>query len=58
MFAALTGEHIDNARYVQLLREYSSGEDVSVEKDAVKLIGAMGVIYIAEGIVLEEEVVI
>ena len=57
MFAALTGEQITNARYVQLLNEYARCVDAPVEKAAVKLVNEVGVVYLSEGLVYEEVVV-
>lgn len=57
MFQALTGEQITPARYIALVKEYSSGEDEPVERDAVKLMTEMGVMYVSEGLIIEEVVV-
>lgn len=57
MFRTLTGERITNKRYAQLFKEFSSGEDELVESEAVKLVNDYGVIFISEGLVIEEEVI-
>lgn len=54
MFETLAGEDLTNRQYVQLVKEFSSGVDAPVEPDAVKLVGEVGVIYILEGVVIEE----
>ena len=57
MFAVLTGEQITPARYIELMKEYSSGVDNPVEKDAVKLMTETGVMYVSESLIVEEVVV-
>ena len=56
LFAVLTGEHVTNTRYAQLLREFSEGKDAPVEKNAVILVNEIGIVYLSGGVVYDEEV--
>jgi len=58
MFRVLTGERITKARYAQLLAEFSAGDDEPVEPDVVRLMAEYGVIYVSDGLVIEEEVLV
>ena len=57
MFEALMDGPISDKRYASLLREFSQGEDLPVEAHAVKLMNGLGVMYLADGVIIEERVV-
>ena len=54
MFRVLTGERITKVRYTQLLKEFSEGQDTPVDPDAIRLINDVGIIYVSDGLIIEE----
>jgi len=57
MFEVLVGEPVSDRRYARLVKEFSQGKDLPVEAHAVKLMNGLGVMYLADGVIIEERVV-